>query len=154
MVILFSDHGFHLGEKQHWAKRTLWEETTRTPLIVAGPGVYQGGVCSRPVELVDLYPLICEVANIESKHALDGQSLTEFLVDPHQERDRPALTTYRPGEYSVRSEHWRYIRYRDGSEELYDHRVDPNEWTNLAEEPELSPVLDQHRKWLPFYRAH
>lgn len=148
VVILFSDHGFHLGEKQHWAKRTLWEETTRVPLIIAGPGIAAGGKCSRPVGMIDLYPTLCELAGRKPPPGLEGHSLAPLLSNPTDKWPHPVLTTFKPGDHSVRSEDWRYIRYADGKEELYDHRVDPNEWKNLAPDPKFADILREHAKWL------
>ncbi len=149
IVVLFSDHGFHLGEKQHWAKRTLWEETTRVPLIIAGPGIDPGLTTGKPAGLIDLYPTLCEWAGLSSPESLEGQSLMPLLKNPTADWTRPALTTYRQNEHSARSEHWRYIRYSDGTEELYDHRKDPNEWTNLASDERFSSVKEEHALWLP-----
>ncbi len=152
IVILFSDHGFHLGEKQHWAKRTLWEETTRVPLIIAGPGIAENRSCPRPVGLIDLYPTLCDLAGLAPLPHLEGTSLLSLLRDPDTPWERPALTEYRPGEFGVRSEHWRWISYPDGSEELYDHRQDPGEWNNLASDPDHEEVRADLRKWLPNVR--
>lgn len=136
LVILCSDHGFHLGEKQHWAKRTLWEETTRIPLIIAGPGIAAGARSSQPVGLIDLYPTLCDLSELPMPDGLEGRSLRPLLDNPQADWPHPALTTFNPDDLSVRTEHWRYIIYPDGSEELYDHRNDPHEWRNLAGDPE------------------
>ena len=148
-VILFSDHGFHLGEKQHWAKRTLWEETTRVPLLIAGPGIGSGLECEKPVGLIDLYPTMCDLAKVEQHENLEGKSLLPLLKDPAAVWETPAITEFNPGEFSARSEHWRYILYPDGSEELYDHRNDPDEWKNLASEEKVSEVKSRLRKYIP-----
>ena len=137
IVVVWSDHGWHLGEKQHWAKRTLWEETTRVPLIIAGPGIAPGA-CGRPVMLLDLFPTLCEICDVPPREKLDGTSLMPLLKDSNAQWNSPALTSLDPGSHSVRTEHWRYIRYADGSEELYDHRRDPDEWRNLANDPAFS----------------
>ena len=132
VIVLWSDHGWHLGEKHHWHKFTLWEESTRVPLVIVGPSVRSGSQCSPPVSLIDVYPTLLDLCQLPANARLDGQSLAPLLQAPTAHRDRPALTTHGPGNHSVRSEHFRYIRYADGSEELYDHRQDPNEWTNLV----------------------
>jgi arylsulfatase A-like enzyme len=151
IVVLTSDHGFHLGEKQHWAKRTLWEETTRVPFVVAGPGIRAGTKSGKPVGLIDLYPTLCELGGVSAPAGLDGVSLKPLLDDPDSEWDRPAFTTFEMGDLSVRTEHWRYIRYPDGTEELYDHKVDPNEWENLAQDENYSDVrkrlVREAEKW-------
>jgi choline-sulfatase len=152
VVILASDHGFHLGEKQHWAKRTLWEETTRVPLIVAGPGIPAGLVSRVPAGLIDLYPTICELAGVPVPDGLEGRSLSPLWSGTEGEKaERFALTTERAQgalHHSLRSRDWRYIRYADGQEELYDHRRDPHEWTNLAKDADHAPILQHHREAL------
>ncbi|MEC8653102.1 MAG: sulfatase [Planctomycetota bacterium] len=131
IVVLLSDHGFHLGEKERWAKRSLWEESTRVPLIVAAPGS-EPGVSTRPVGLVDVYPTLLDLAGLAAAPGLDGHSLAPLLADPGAAWPHVAVTTFGPGNHALRSERWRYIRYADGSEELYDHERDPHEWRNLA----------------------
>ena len=148
IVVLFSDHGFHLGEKSRWAKRSLWEESTRVPLIIAGPGI-EPGTCGAPVELVDLFPTLLEMCGLESEVHLDGDDLGPLLADPGADWDHPARTTFGPGNHALRTGRWRYIRYADGSEELYDHDADPGEWHNLASAPEHADVLARLRKALP-----
>ena len=136
IIVLFSDHGFHLGEKQRWAKQSLWESSTRVPLIISVPGGKRGERCSRPVELLHLYPTLLELCGLPARDDLEGISLEPLLKDTQASWNRPAITTYQRNNHAIRSEYWRYIRYADGSEELYDHRVDPNEWTNLASRSE------------------
>jgi len=147
-LVLWSDHGWHLGEKLHWRKFTLWEESTRNVLMMAGPGV-KPARCARTVSLIDLYPTIAEQCGVPKKEGLDGVSLTPLLRNPGAAWDRPALCTYFRGNHALRDERWRYIRYNDGTEELYDHRVDPQEWTNVAAKPEHSAVKERLAKWLP-----
>ncbi|MGB0580955.1 MAG: sulfatase [Limisphaerales bacterium] len=132
IIVFFSDHGFHLGEKQHWAKRTLWEETTRIPMIIAGPGIRSGRRSNQPVGAIDIYPTLCDLLGVKAPNGLDGNSLQPLLETGRPEWNHAAFTTFEPGDITVRTEHWRYIRHPDGKEELYDHRSDPNEWTNLA----------------------
>jgi arylsulfatase A-like enzyme len=150
IIVLWSDHGWHLGEKGHWHKMTLWEEATRVPLVIVAPGVTRPGTRStRPVSLVDLYPTLIDLCGLEPKKDLDGTSLVPLLEDPEAKWDRPALITYLRGNHAVRSRRWRYIRYADGGEELYDHANDPDEWTNLADRPELADVKRRLSGWLP-----
>lgn len=149
LVVLWSDHGWHLGEKFHWRKRTLWEEGTRNLLLFAGPGVPEGQRCGRPVSLLDVYPTLAERCGLGVAGDLDGQSLSPLIADPHRAWDRPALTTHLEGNHSLRTERWRYIRYHDGTEELYDHHADAMEWTNLAGKPEHAPVIADLKQWLP-----
>jgi arylsulfatase A-like enzyme len=150
MLVLWSDHGWHLGEKLHWRKFTLWEEATRNVLMMTAPGITKpGGRCARPSSLLDVYPTICDVAGVPKPHSLEGTSLMTLLRDPSARRDEPAVTTYFRGNHSVRNEHWRYTRYSDGAEELFDHRQDPYEWTNLAPRAEHAAVKAAMVKWLP-----
>jgi choline-sulfatase len=149
IVVLLSDHGWHLGEKAITGKNTLWERSTRVPLIVAGPGVAAGQRCGRPAELLDLYPTLVELLNLPPRAGLEGHSLVPQLKDASAPRAWPAVTTHNQGNHAVRSEQWRYIRYADGSEELYDMVADPNEWTNLAADPAHAAVVAEHRRWLP-----
>ncbi len=154
IVVLWSDHGFHLGEKQHWRKFTLWEEATRVPLIIVAPGVAEpGGRSSRTVSLLDIYPTLADLAGLPVGDHVEGVSLRPLLEDPSAEWDRPAVTTHGRNSHAVRSERWRYIRYADGSEELYDHRADPSEWRNLASDPELEATKEELARWLPKQNA-
>jgi arylsulfatase A-like enzyme len=138
VIVLWSDHGWHLGEKQHWGKWTGWERATRVPLIIAPPKesadrfARGGSRSNQPVGLIDIYPTLVELCGVEPPEPLDGRSLVPLLRDPTLSTGRALLTTFDPGNTSLRTEHWRYIRYADGSEELYHHQTDPNEWNNLA----------------------
>ena len=150
IIVLWSDHGWHLGEKQRWRKHTLWEESTRVPLIFVVPGMTAPGSRSgRTVSLLDLFPTLAELADIEVPEHLEGTSLLPLLLDPDAEWDRPAISTHLFGNHAVRSERFRYIRYHDGSEELYDHDADSNEWHNLAEDPDYADVKAELARWLP-----
>lgn len=150
IVVLWSDHGFHLGEKDHIEKFALWEKATHIPFLVVAPGVTEpGSRCERPVDLTALYPTLLELCGLPADDRCDGTSLVPLLRDPGAEWDRPAVMTYGRGNHAVRSERWRYIRYADGTEELYDHEVDPHEWTNLAGEARHADVMAEHRRWLP-----
>jgi arylsulfatase A-like enzyme len=149
IVVLWSDHGWHLGEKGITGKTSLWERSTRVPLILAGPGINAGGRSEQPVELLDLYPTLVELSRLPARRGLEGHSLVKLLRNPQAAWRWPAITTHNQNNHAVRSEHWRYIRYADGSEELYDHRNDPNEWRNLAREKEYAKVIREHARWLP-----
>ena len=147
IVVLWSDHGWHLGEKQHWHKSTLWEEATRVPLIIDAPG-QAPGVCHRPVSLLDIYPTLQDLCQLKTGQKLDGVSLTPLLRDPATTWDRPAVTEFKLGNAAVRSQRYRYIRYQDGSEELYDHQVDPQEWVNLANDNKYRQIKRELGHWI------
>jgi arylsulfatase A-like enzyme len=130
-IICFSDHGWHLGEKRHWGKAALWEQTTRVPFIISGPGIPKGVVCNQPVELLSIYPTVMDYAGLEPPHQLEGHSLRSLLEDSETSWNHPALTTF-VDHHALRTQRWRYIRYSVGGEELYDMQKDPHEWENLA----------------------
>ena len=149
IVVLCSDHGWHLGEKHHWRKWMPWEESTRSMLLIRTPNASGNGqTCERTVGLIDIYPTLVDLCKLRRPSQLQGQSLGRLLHSPNDQWDRPALTSTKAGNHTVRSERWRYIRYVDGSEELYDHHSDPNEWHNLAEEPSLAGVKKFHADWI------
>ena len=147
IVVLWSDHGWQLGEKEHWGKWTGWERSTKVPLIIAPPRKHSdkyaeaGSRCGQPVGLIDLFPTLTELCDVKAPEELDGQSLVPLLRNPDMVTKRRLVTTFNPGNFSVRTDRWRYILYADGSQELYDHKADPNEWSNLAGNPEYQNVI-------------
>jgi len=150
IVVLFGDHGWHLGEKEHWRKFALWEESTRAPLIWVAPGVTRAGAaCDRTVDFMGIYPTLTDLCGIATPGHVEGPSLRRLLEDPRSAWDRPALTTYRFRNHAVRSEGWRYIRYANGDEELYDERADPFEWSNLAADPRHAAIKAELAGSLP-----
>jgi len=149
IIILYSDHGFMLGEKDHWAKQALWERATRVPLIISAPGFSQGESSARPVELLSIYPTLIDLCGLTENPQIDGISLMPLIKNPRATWDRPALTTHYQNNHSLRTGHFRYTRYHDGSEELYDHTADPNEWTNLANLPEHAELKKELSAWFP-----
>ena len=130
-VILFSDHGWHLGEKRHWGKAALWEQTTRVPLIIAGPGIPKGVRYDQPVDLLTVYPTVMDYAGLNPPDDLDGHSLRPVLEDAKRDWPHPVLMTF-VDHHALRTPRWRYIRYASGEEELYDHSCDEEEFDNLA----------------------
>ena len=146
---VYSDHGFHLGEKERYAKRSLWEDGARVPMIIVGPGIKPGQVCNKPVELLDIYPTLLELTGHKADPMNEGNSLVPLLKDPNAEWPHMARTSFGPGNYAIISEQFRYIHYNDGSEELYDHKKDPNEWNNVIHNPEYSSTLKLHRQHVP-----
>lgn len=149
LVVVWSDHGWHLGEKDITGKNTLWERSTRVPLIFAGPGVPAGIRCDEPVELLDVFPTLIDLCSLSPRSRLEGHSLLPQLRASPAAREWPAITSHNQGNHSVRTKRWRYIRYADGSEELYDMHADPHEWINLAQDSAFDEVIREHRKWLP-----
>ena len=148
VIVLWSDHGYHLGEKNHWEKFALWEKSTRVPLVLVAPGTtFAGTVVQSPVSLLDLYPTLLDLAGLPPKPGLDGASLVPLLKNPRQRRS--VSMTYLRGNHAVRSNRWRYIRYADGSEELYDHSSDPHEFTNLALTGDHADTILELRRALP-----
>ncbi len=150
IVVLWGDHGWHLGEKEHWRKFALWERATRVPLVVVAPGRAPAGArCERTVSLIDLYPTLIDLCSLPPRDGLEGRSIAPLVADPAAARAEPALTTHGRGHHAVRTDRWRYIRYADGGEELYDHEADPREWTNLAGDPATAEVRRELAAWLP-----
>jgi arylsulfatase A-like enzyme len=150
IVVLWSDHGWSLGEKSHWRKFALWEEPTRTVFIWKVPGLTMpGGVCGRPVDYTCVYPTLCELCGISPPGSLDGLSIVPLLRSPTTEWNSPAITTHGFNNHALRAEGWRYIRYADGSEELYDTSADPFEYTNLASRPEYAARKTELARLLP-----
>ena len=149
IIVLFGDNGFHMGEKERWAKQTLWEESTRIPLIIAGPGIKPNQICNKPIQLLDIYPTLLELCGMKKDIKLEGHSLVPLLKSPNSDWPYMARSSFGPGNYSIRSEMYRYIRYNDGSEELYDHKSDPNEWNNLSNNPEMKDVIKMHSVFIP-----
>lgn len=149
IVALFSDHGFHLGEKHRWAKRSLWEDGTRVPVIISAPGFTSGQRSDRPVELLDVFPTLLELAGLPVDPKQEGQSVVPLMKDPEADWGYPAISSFGPGNYSVRTTRYRYIQYLDGSREFYDHQDDPNEWNNLAAKEELQETIELHAAFVP-----
>lgn len=146
IVVLWSDHGWHLGEKEHWRKMTLWEQGTRTPFIIRMPGAKANGKrIETPVSLQDVFPTLVDLCGLEVEQEVDGNSLKPLLTNPSVAWDKPVLISHGPGNFAVRKDQWRLIHYADGSEELYDVTGDPGEFVNMA----LEPKREELRKHVP-----
>ncbi len=150
IVIVWGDHGWHLGEKLRYRKATLWEEATRVPFIIKVPGVTIPNSRSlRPVNLIDLYPTITELCNLPKNETNEGVSFVPLLIDPNAEWEMPSLTTMGFKNHSLRDEKFRYIQYKDKSKELYDLSNDPMGFINLASDPKYAQVISNFKKYLP-----
>ncbi|MDB4614235.1 sulfatase [bacterium] len=156
VIVLWGDHGWHLGEKQHWRKHALWNVSTRTPLIFVGPEgsaasgrVAHDQLCLRPVSLIDVYPTLIDLCGLPKRAKLDGQSLKPLLKNPKRDWDRPVVMTYGFNNHAIQTQRWRYIRYADGGEELYDHASDPHEWKNLASSSHYKSTVARLKTHLP-----
>jgi arylsulfatase A-like enzyme len=151
VIVLTGDHGWNLGEKEHWCKAALWRDTTRVPYIVVVPGVTkEGSVSNQPISLVDTFPTLCDLVGINKPDHIEGKSILPSLVDPTAKRT-PAFISYGPENIAVQTERYRYIRYEDGSEELYDHKNDPHEWTNQISNPEFAAIKEKLKIELSAY---
>ncbi|MEO5803412.1 MAG: sulfatase [Verrucomicrobiota bacterium] len=150
IIVFWGDHGWHLGEKDHWRKFSLWEEAARAPMIWVAPGGTKPGTISqRPVDFMSIYPTLCDLAGIPVPKHVEGTSIKPLLQNSKADWKIPALTTFGYQNHTLRTEQWRYIRYANGGEELYDHRNDPYEWTNLANRVELKSVKNELAQSLP-----
>ncbi|MCB1279026.1 MAG: sulfatase [Prosthecobacter sp.] len=150
IIVFWCDHGWHLGEKHHWRKFALWEEATRAPLLWVVPGLTKpGGICERTVDFMSIYPTLTDLCGIPKPAHVEGPSIRPLLADPVAAWDIPALTTYKFNNHAVRSEGWRHIRYANGDEELYNEVTDPNEWTNLAGDPQYNGTKTELAKAMP-----
>ena len=155
IVVLWTDHGFHIGEKENWEKFALWTQTTRVPLFIHAPGVSQDGERTvQPVTLTDLYPTLCELAGLPIPPQCDGTSLVTQLKRPAAATDRTSLTSFvfngdKAPSHGVSDTRYRYIRYTDGFEELYDRDSDPHEFTNVVSDPALADVKARLAEQLP-----
>ena len=154
IVVLWSDHGWHLGEKDAWAKFTLWEESTRIPLLFRTPDhTSAGAVCTEAVSSLDIYPTLLALAGLPANARNEGESLVPLIHRPHAKKTSPAITTLGENSHAVRSDDYRYIRMSDGSEAFIDHTKDPGEWNNLIEDPNYQDIIAGHREWLPQQNA-
>jgi len=150
IVIFLSDHGFHLAEKDHWQKGTLWEEATNSMLLFRVPGLTEpGGTTTRCVSLQDIYPTLLDLCGIPRPAHVDGKSLVPILEDPDIDWESTAISYLYDRYASIRTEQFRYIRYQDGQQELYDHSRDPHEWKNEADNPEYAEIVKKLNSRLP-----
>ncbi|MCU0776661.1 MAG: sulfatase [Akkermansiaceae bacterium] len=150
IIVFWSDHGYHHGEKSDWGKHTLWERTSNVPFIWAGPEIAKGATVDTSVSLIDVFPTLVSLCGVKDVQIRDGVSLAPLLKNPESATDREVLLPgMKPEEYAIINRDWRYIHYADGTEELYDSRRDPNEWDNLAGNPEFDQVKQKLRAAAP-----
>lgn len=158
IVVFWSDHGYHMGEKERYRKFSLWDDSTHVPVIIRLPESLRmkwgaGQACDEAISLQDLYPTLMELAGLEPPQKLDGQSLVPLLIDPSADRDAPAITVNDwNSAYAIRTEQWTYIKREDG-EELYDRMTDPHQWHNLASDPQYRALMDGLAKHIPKEQA-
>ena len=149
-VVLWSDHGYHLGEKDHWHKSTLWQRSTHVPLIIKAPGLTKNNsICASPVSLISLYPTLAELCGLPKPTGTDGISIFPLLANPDLDWESPVLVEYLKGNCAIIAGKYQLIHYRDGENELYDLEKDPNEWKNLVNEPEYTNVMKKLLKEVP-----
>ena len=150
IVVVWSDQGFHHGEKGHWGKHTLWQRTTQVPFVWAGKGVAQNERVEATVSLIDIYPTLAGLCNLQVSKRLEGVSLVSSLQNPSTSTDRNVFVPHaKRGSYALVNSNWRYIHYNDGTEELYDVKEDPNEWHNLAGKEGYLSIVEQMQKAAP-----
>ena len=150
IIVLWGDHGWHLGEKEHWRKFTLWERATRVPLMIVAPGTTTAGArCDAPVELTSLLPTLCELTDVQPPPGCDAPSLAPLLADSDADWPHAAITTHGRGNSAARDGRFRLIRYADGARELYDHADDPGEHTNLLADDATHPAAARLAAALP-----
>ncbi len=152
IVVLWSDHGYNIGEKEWMHKRALWTQTTRVPLMISLPGMKTAGEqCAAPVSLLDMYPTLVELCDLSKPvpQKLSGHSLVGLLNAPSADWPHSVVTSHDVGNAAVTDARYHYIHYADGSEELYDHQDDPREYRNLASEPQMQKVIDRLKQQLP-----
>lgn len=152
IIVLWSDHGYRLGEKSTFAKHALWDVATKVPLIFSAPQLPKGKKIDQPVELLSIYPTLLELTGLPSYERNEGKSLVPIMLGTST-APYVAITTFGMNNHSVKSERYRYIQYEDGGQELYDHQVDPNEFVNLASTNEYLDEINRLKKYLPTTNA-
>ena len=150
IVVLWSDHGYHLGEKDHWHKSTLWYRSTHVPLIMLVPGLTEAGhIVSKPVSLINLYKTLVDLCDLPEMKGLDGVSMKPLLSSNDADWKRPVTVDFQEGNTCVYMNNWHYIQYHDGTGELYDLETDPNEWKNLSAQGKYASLIDSLKGFIP-----
>lgn len=154
-IVLWSDHGWHLGEKDHWGKATGWYRSTRVPLVLVPPiaaqpvGFQSGTKCDQPVNLIDLFPTVAAMAGLQPDAEWEGNSLVPLVGDPKSDWSSHTVTTFGRGNHAVTTKRWRFVQYFDGSAELYDRSKDPHEWHNLVDDPRCRQIVSELKSKVP-----
>jgi len=154
IIVLWSDHGYRLGEKGTFAKHALWEPATNAPLMFVAPNLPKGKVIDSPAEMLSIYPTLLELCGLPAYERNEGKSLVSTMQNNKNDENAIALTTYGMNNHAIRSIRFRYIQYEDGTEELYDHKTDPNEWTNEAKNADYKDKIDALKDYLPMTNAN
>ena len=149
IIVFWTDHGWQLGHKNRWEKFSLWKQATNSPMIIKVPGKYSGTVVDQAVSFIDIYPTIAELAGLDKPDYLEGVSLLPLMKNPSHEREIPAIITYPGNNHSIVYKNWNYIHYEDGSEELYDHSKDPEEFTNLITNEDYIDIVQKLKSFIP-----
>ncbi|MCM8530681.1 MAG: sulfatase [Lentisphaeraceae bacterium] len=150
IVMFISDHGFHLAEKDNWQKGTLWDEATNSMFMMRVPGMTKaGGITERCISLQDIYPTLTDLCGLTKPDYVDGKSIVPLLKNPYSEWESTAFSYLNNQYASIRTERFRFTRYKEGQIELYDHSKDPNEWTNQANNPEYASIIKELEARLP-----
>jgi iduronate 2-sulfatase len=149
VIVLWSDHGYRLGEKSTFAKHALWNSATKTPLIFAAPQLPKGIIIDKPVELLSIYPTLLELCKLPAYDRNEGKSLVPLMRNRDNQENHVAITTFGMNNHAVKSQRFRYIQYEDGKEELYDDTNDPNEFENLSGNTSYQDVIGRMKEYLP-----
>ncbi|WP_298551282.1 sulfatase [uncultured Algibacter sp.] len=149
VVVLWSDHGYRLGEKGTFAKHALWETATKAPLMFAGPNLPKGKKINAPVEMLSIYPTLLELSGLPVYERNEGNSLVAMMENDEGLEEARAITTFGMNNHAIKVNGFRYIQYEDGTEELYNHSTDPNEWTNEANNPKFKNKIETLKTFLP-----
>jgi arylsulfatase A-like enzyme len=149
VIVLWSDHGYRLGEKGTFAKHALWEPATNAPLMFAGPGIPYGKTIDSPAEMLSIYPTLLDLCGLPPYEKNEGKNLVATMKGVEDTSEHFAITTFGMNNHGVRTNNYRYIQYEDGLGELYNHDKDPEEWYNLFDDPEYADQVQAHRALLP-----
>ncbi|WP_298763472.1 sulfatase [uncultured Polaribacter sp.] len=149
VIVLWSDHGYRLGEKGTFAKHALWETATKAPLMFAGPNLPKGKKINAPVEMLSIYPTLLELSGLSANNKNEGKSLVNMMQSDEITENTYAITTFGMNNHAVKINNYRYISYEDGTEEFYDHTSDPNEWNNEAKNPKYTAQIEKMKGLLP-----